>query len=142
MLIVYAIYALVSLVLTVGLARVLFRHGAVLLEDVFEGRPKFAQAVNQLLVVGFYLVNFGYALLMMTGGYARDVDIVRAVEILSGKLGWLLMSLAAMHFANLFLFHRIRRRMQLPSVPAPVMHHGHVPGHSAVDLAKASRAYA
>ncbi len=122
--VVYGIYALVSLLLTIGLARVLFRHGQVLLDDVFEGRPEMAEAVNQLLVVGFYLVNFGYALLMMSGGHVHDMQ--SAVEALASKLGLLLMSLAAMHFANLYLFHRIRRRMRLAHVPPPVMHHGQV----------------
>ena len=135
---VYGIYALVSLMLTIGLARVLFRHGQVLLDDVFEGRPDMADAVNQLLVVGFYLVNFGYALLMMSGGSVHDVQ--SAVETLASKLGLLLMSLAVMHFANLFILHRIRRRMRFAHMPPPVMHHGQVaPAHFGAPSAGAAR---
>lgn len=123
--IVYAVYALASLVLTVFLARTLFHHGQVLLDDVFES-PEMAKAVNRLLVVGFYLVNFGYALLMMSGGSAESIQV--AVETLASKLGLLLLSLAAMHFGNLFLFNRIRRRSALHRAPAvpPVAPHGHV----------------
>ena len=137
--VVYGIYALFSLLLTIGLARVLFRHGQGLLDDVFEGRPEMAQAVNQLLVVGFYLVNFGYALLMMSGGRVHDVQ--SAVEALASKLGLLLMSLAAMHFANLYLFHRIRRRMRLAQMPPPVMHHGHVQAQWAPPASQSAQAW-
>jgi hypothetical protein len=62
---VYAAYALVTLTLTIWLARTLFKNGAIFLEDVFKDTPKMAGAVNQLLVVGFYLFNLGYAALIM-----------------------------------------------------------------------------
>ena len=115
---VYAAYASASLGLTVWLARTLFHHGAVFLEDVFADKPALADAVNRLLVVGFYLFNLGYASLLLKAGPAASA--VQAIEVLSTKMGSLLLSLGAMHFFNLYLFHRIRRRAQLPSLPAPV----------------------
>lgn len=127
--IVYGIYAIASLILTVVLARILFRHGEVLLADVFDERPELAKAVNQLLVVGFYLVNFGYALFMLRGGHAHDA--VTAIEALASKLGTLLLSLAAMHFVNLFFFHRMRRRARLADMPPPVREHGYLQGEAA-----------
>jgi hypothetical protein len=56
---VYAAYAASSVGLTVWIARTLFKNGAVFLEDVFADQPRMADAVNRLLVVGFYLVNLG-----------------------------------------------------------------------------------
>lgn len=122
--IVYGVYATVSIGLTVFLARTLGANGRVFLTDVFPDKPDMARAVNELLVVGFYLVNFGYALLLLTGGTAAT--LTTAVETLATKLGYLLMSLAVMHFANLYVFHRIRRRAQAPTMPAPVAPHGHL----------------
>jgi len=119
---VYAVYAAVSVVLTIFLARTLGSNGRVFLLDVFPDSPDMARAVNELLVVGFYLVNFGYACLLLRGGDAFDVRT--AVETLATKLGYLLMSLAAMHFANLYVFHRIRRRARAASLPPPVLPHG------------------
>ncbi|MEM9691805.1 MAG: hypothetical protein AAGA56_04630 [Myxococcota bacterium] len=110
---VYGTYAFLSAVLTIALARVLSRSGAVFLRDVFPDKPELADAVNRLLVVGFYLVNGGYALLLLEGGYAPTV--VAAIETLSSKLGWLLLSLALMHFFNLGVFHRLRRRSLEPA---------------------------
>jgi hypothetical protein len=115
---VYIAYAVVSIGLTIGLARVLFRSGAVFLEDVFKETPKMAGAVNQLLVVGFYLLNLGYAaLIMKSNGASTGVE---AAEVLAWKLGALLISLGVMHFFNMYLFFRIRRRSQLAVLPPPV----------------------
>lgn len=115
---VYATYAAVSVALTVYLARTLSKNGAVFLDDVFKDNPKLAEAVNKLLVVGFYLVNLGYAALIMKSEPAETS--VAAVEVLAWKLGALLMSLAFMHFVNLFVFYRIRRRSRLAQLPPPV----------------------
>jgi len=115
---VYIAYAVVSVGLTIGLARVLFRSGAVFLEDVFKETPKMAGAVNQLLVVGFYLLNLGYAALIMKSDGASTA--VQAAEVLAWKLGALLISLGVMHFFNMYLFFRIRRRSQLAVLPPPV----------------------
>ncbi len=117
--VVYGAYAGVSVVLTIWLARTLGTNGRVFLEKVFADDPKFGDAVNRLLVVGFYLVNFGYACLHLVGGHADSPRA--AIEVLATKLGSLLLVLAAMHFANLFVFNRIRksavRTTELPALP-------------------------
>jgi hypothetical protein len=115
---VYAAYAAVTVTLTIWLARTLFKNGAVFLEDVFKDTPKMADAVNHLLVVGFYLLNLGYAALIMK---AQGGDTaIEAVEVLAWKLGALLLSLGFMHFTNLYIFYRIRRRSRAAFLPPPV----------------------
>src|SRR5688500_10081418 len=105
---VYVVYAASSVFLTVWLARTLSRNGEVFLDDVFIDNPRMAPAVNRLLVVGFYLLNLGYALVTLKA----DVQLptaTEAIETLAAKLGALLLALGAIHFTNLYLFHRIRR---------------------------------
>src|SRR5690242_7590425 len=103
---VYAAYAVITIALTVWLARTLFKNGAVFLEDVFKDTPKMAEAVNRLLVVGFYLFNLGYAALIMKASGGDTV--LEAVEVLAWKLGAVLLSLGVMHVVNLYVFYRIR----------------------------------
>src|SRR5438105_4592904 len=91
---VYAAYAVITVGLTIWLARTLFTNGAVFLEDVFKDTPKLADAVNRLLVVGFYLLNLGYAALIMKA--EGGTTVLEAVEVLAWKLGALLLSLGAM----------------------------------------------
>ena len=134
---VYATYAAISVGLTVYLARTLSRNGAVFLDDVFKDNPKLAEAVNKLLVVGFYLVNLGYAALIMKSDPAETS--VAAVEVLAWKLGALLMSLAFMHFVNLYVFYRIRRRSRLAQLPPPVAPQMQLQQHFAVQHAYAAQ---
>lgn len=122
---VYCVYSGVSVGLTIWLARTLSKSGEVFLDDVFVDNPRMAPAVNRLLVVGFYLLNLGYAFVTLKAG-ADSLTPVQAMETLAAKLGALLISLGVIHFGNMYLFHRIRRRSQIRLAPPPVkpqMHH-------------------
>ena len=116
---VYLVYACASIGLTIWLARTLFKNGEVFLEDVFADNPRMAGAVNRLLVVGFYLLNLGYAFVTLRAD--REVSThAEGIETLAVKLGSLLLVLGALHMCNLYLFHRIRRRSQIRLAPPPV----------------------
>jgi hypothetical protein len=117
--VVYVTYATAALGLTIWLARTLAKNGEVFLEDTFADNPRMAAAVNRLLVVGFYLLNLGYALVTLKAS-AMAPSGVQAIEILAMKLGALLLSLGALHFFNMYLFHRMRRRGQIRLAPPPV----------------------
>ncbi len=103
----YVTYLLASGVLVVWVARTLFRNGRPFLLEVFAGNAEMADSVNRLLVVGFYLVNLGYISLTMRSA-DQVPDLVTALELLSGKLGSVMLILGGMHFFNLFCFNRLR----------------------------------
>ncbi|MFJ7776722.1 hypothetical protein [Streptomyces yangpuensis] len=117
----YVIYLLISIGLTVWVARTLSRNGRVFIGDVLHGNEKLADAVNQLLVVGFYLVNIGFVTLFLRS--TKEVDTARALfEALSVKLGVVLLVLGVMHLGNVWALNRMRRRgimerQQTPPVP-------------------------
>ncbi|MGN6477168.1 MAG: hypothetical protein ACTHKV_08080, partial [Flavipsychrobacter sp.] len=59
--ILYSFYLVITICVTIWVARTLFRNGKLFLIDIFHGDKDLAQAVNNLLLVGFYLINIGYA---------------------------------------------------------------------------------
>jgi hypothetical protein len=120
LLFVYLAYAAISIALTVWLARTLFKNGEVFLEEVFADNPRLATSVNHLLVVGFYLLNLGYALFTLKWD-GNVTSMAAAIETLAVKLGSLLLVLGGVHMGNLYLFHRIRRRGRIQLAPPPVL---------------------
>jgi hypothetical protein len=119
----YLLYLAISVALTIWVARTLHQNGRVFLVDVFHGNESLADSVNHLLVVGFYLINLGYVSLALKLGYAVE-DMQGAIEALSWKVGGVLVVLGGMHFFNLFVFSRIRRRGVLTYAPPPVLPDG------------------
>ncbi|HEY8562927.1 MAG TPA: hypothetical protein VIL74_21290 [Pyrinomonadaceae bacterium] len=115
----YISYVVLSVVLTIWVAQTLHKNGRVFLVDVFGGNEALADSVNHLLVVGFYLINFGYVSLALKMSHYPE-NIATGIESLSWKIGLVLLVLGGMHFFNLFLFNRIHRRPK-PSRNYPPM---------------------
>jgi hypothetical protein len=116
----YLAYLVISIGLTVWVARTLSRNGRVFLIDSFLENERLADSVNQLLVVGFYLINFGYVTLALKYG-DKATDAATAIEALSTKIGVVLLVLGVMHFFNLYLFSKLRKRAMIRSQKPPVL---------------------
>jgi hypothetical protein len=114
----YFIYLAISLVVTVWVARTLYKRGRVFLVDSFQGDKELADSINHLLVVGFYLVNIGFVGLALRSE-GNLVNLRQAIEMLSAKLGWVLVILGGMHFMNIYIFSRFRDR-HLPRTTPPL----------------------
>ena len=115
----YALYLLITIPVTIWVARTLRRNGRVFLVQCFEGDTEMADSVNHLLVVGFYLVNIGFVTLFLKLDYMVD-GVTGIFEALSYKLGIALLVLGAMHFFNLALFSKVRTesaRTKTPQLP-------------------------
>src|SRR5882762_4923523 len=119
----YLAYLAVSVALTVWVARTLHKNGRIFLVDSFLGNEALADSVNHLLVVGFYLINIGFVTLALKYG-DKAMDAQTALETLSTKVGLVLVVLGVMHFTNLLVFSKMRRRAT-SNRPPPVPTQGH-----------------
>jgi hypothetical protein len=114
----YLVYLAISLSVTVWVAKTLHRRGRVFLVDAFHGQEELADSINHLLVVGFYLINVGYVAFALKST-DNPSSLRQAIEVVSDKLGLVLLVLGGMHFFNLFVFSRVRRRAQEGLTPPP-----------------------
>lgn len=107
----HLLYLVISFMFTIWVARTLFKNGRIFLVDTFRGNEPLADSTNQLLVVGFYLVNFGFVAIAIRSG-ATPSDAADLVAALGEKVGRVLLILGGMHFFNLLVFSKLRRRAQ------------------------------
>ena len=105
----YLAYLGISVALTIWVARTLHKNGRIFLVDSFLGNEALADSVYHLLVVGFYLINVGFVALALNHG-DKATDLQTALEILSTKVGLVLLVLGVMHFFNLYVFSKLRHR--------------------------------
>lgn len=105
----YFSYLIISIGLTVWVARTLHRSGRVFLVEAFHGNTELADSVNHLLVVGFYLINVGYIALALRTDSPMST-FRQIIELESVKLGVVLLILGGMHFFNILVLARMRNR--------------------------------
>ncbi|MDI1318302.1 hypothetical protein [Flavobacterium sp.] len=105
----YAIYLPVALFLTYYVSRTLFKNSKVYMMDIFKGREEIAVATNKLFETGFYLLNLGFALMILEmNNYDNSYQTL--TENLSYKIGGFTIYLGLMLFLNLYFFFRGKRK--------------------------------
>jgi hypothetical protein len=113
---IYVAYLLLSIALTIAVGTALSRSGRVFLTEVLGGNQALAGAVNRLLIVGFYLLTLGFIALVMRPPGAIT-SAAQAAQVLSIKIGEVLLVLGAAHLAGVAVFRRFGRRVQVPPAP-------------------------
>ncbi|HSY60869.1 MAG TPA: hypothetical protein VK796_03285 [Cytophaga sp.] len=113
----YLIYLPIALGMTFLVAKILFKNSKIFMLDIFHGRTEIAFATNRLFEIGFYLLNIGAALLILSA-YRID-DYQQMIEVLSYKIGGFSIYLGIILFLNLLLFFRGRRKSN-QSIQQPV----------------------
>ncbi len=121
----YALYLLISIGLTIWVAGTLHKNGRLFLVDAFHGNEPLADSINHLLLVGFYLINIGYVSLALKYG-DKAASVQELLEVLSTKVGAVLLILGAMHFFNLYVFSKMRKRALLHGAPPPLPPQDHI----------------
>jgi hypothetical protein len=112
----YAIYLPIAILLTAYVSRTLFKNSKVYMLDIFKGRETIALATNRLFETGFYLLNIGFALLILRMDLYDNTNR-ELVEELSYKIGGFSIYLGVMLFLNLYFFFRGKRKAKEAAAP-------------------------
>jgi len=106
----YIAYIAISTVLTIWVAHSLSTRGRTFLVHFMDEKEELADSVNHLLVVGFYLLNLGYAMVALSYG-RKPATLDQAIEDLSFKVGLVLMVLGATHFFNMSMIAKLGKHL-------------------------------
>ncbi len=104
----YLIYLPVVILMTIVVSHQLFKNGKIFMLDIFHKKEDIAYATNSLFKIGFYLLNIGFALLII---HMNEIISKEGMILsLSTKIGGFSIYLGIMLMLNLFLFMRGRRK--------------------------------
>ena len=99
----YIAYLLISVFVTIIVGNKLHRDGGIWIASLL-GDKIFSERLNNLLLLGYYLVNIGYIFYAFTswGILQNWVDVL---EVLSQKISRILLILGYLHYQNIILIH-------------------------------------
>lgn len=108
----YLVYICISLALTFFVGRALHKHGRVFLSDIFQGDDTLVDSINMLLLIGFYLINLGYILFNLISNRFIQ-DWVEVIEVLSVKVGTIVIVLGVIHLVNILILMKMRNKNKI-----------------------------
>jgi hypothetical protein len=104
----YGIYGILTYYITVHVGWLCYKHGIHYLKEEIQD-DKIAVTINNILLVGYYLLNLGYALLKISRWPAMG-SVLDVVETVGYRVGGIVMMLGCMHVTNMFLIYLLRKK--------------------------------
>lgn len=96
----YAVYLVLTYAITVHVGHSFYTNGRVYILGMLHNDHALTDQVNKVLLTGYYLMNIGYATLMLAG-WDRIENIVQLMEVLSINIGRIVLFIACMHYLNM-----------------------------------------
>lgn len=105
----YIIYLFITYLITVRVGFIFYRNGRIFILDLLKNDVALTDAINRLLLVGYYLVNLGYAALMINtwDTIISWTELLSSITVMTGKI---VLTLAIMHYCNMLVIYLISKR--------------------------------
>jgi hypothetical protein len=105
----YVLYLAITYIITVRVGFLFYRNGRVFILGLLHNDVQLTDFINRLLLTGYYLLNLGYAALMLQSWdtITSWTGLLVSIVAMTGKI---LLTLAVMHFCNMAVIYFIGKR--------------------------------
>ncbi len=103
----YCIYLLLTYTITVHVGWSFYKNGRIyILEELHD--EALTDHINRLLLTGYYLLNLGYAALMLKN-WEEITTLVQWITSITTIVGRILIGLGLMHYLNMMGIYLLRK---------------------------------
>ena len=107
----YFLYILFTWLITVHVGLRFYRNGFPFIVRLLQGDEKLSRMINRLLLVGYYLLNLGYVLLMLRGWETIHSlkQMLATVLVMTGRI---MLVLSFIHYINMAMLAWLGSRIK------------------------------
>jgi hypothetical protein len=108
----YIIYLFITYIITVRVGKVFYKNGRHYILSIVNNDCQLTDFINKILLAGYYLINLGYATIMLNfwKTVTNYAGLIASVSNMTGKI---ILSLAIVHFANMYIISIIGKKQHL-----------------------------
>lgn len=105
----YIIFLILAYLITVHVGWVFFKRGRVYILFLMENDIRYTDAINRLLLIGYYLLNLGHAAFMISC-WKQIHSFESLISYTGSMLGRLIIILAVLHYINMGVIFFLSKR--------------------------------
>ncbi|GGH59146.1 hypothetical protein HNQ91_000570 [Filimonas zeae] len=105
----YIIYLTLTYFITFRVGLIFYKNGRVFIITMLDNNESLTQFINKMLLKGYYLLNLGYAALMLRS-WNTIATWKELIDSVAGMTGRILLTLAVIHFFNMSAIYILSKR--------------------------------
>ncbi len=108
----YIIYLFITYIITVRVGKIFYKNGRHYILSIVHGDEQLTDFINKILLAGYYLMNLGYATIMISL-WKTITSFSNLIASVSSMTGRILLSLAIVHFTNMYIIYLIGNKTKI-----------------------------
>lgn len=100
----YGIYGLLTIYIILFVGKLFHKNGRIFIIFLSGNKEKTADTTNDILLIGYYLFNIGYAILQFSY-WNQLTSFNELLTSIAMKMGILILLLAGMHYINILVIY-------------------------------------
>ncbi len=111
----YIIYGLLTSYIILWIGRQFHRNGRIFIVSLFGQDTSLADTTNNLLLMGYYLFNIGYAIIQFSyWNQIQSVDeLISSIALKTGRLLFVLVGLHYLNILGIYLFAKRKNSLTI-----------------------------
>lgn len=98
----YSIYLLITTFIIIKVGKICYKNGNVYVAQLIPEHENLCLKINQILLVGYYLLNLGYCAMTLIS-WETIYNINQLVEVIAYKSAIIICTIAIMHYINIII---------------------------------------
>lgn len=98
----YAIYLIITTIIITSVGKICYKNGNIYVAQLIPNHEELCQKINQLLLVGYYLLNIGYCAMTIIS-WQRIENPTELIEVITSKSAIIIITISLMHYINIIL---------------------------------------
>ena len=106
----YGIYLIITFVVVIIVGRICYTNGNKFVLSLVPDDHELCTRINRLLLLGYYLMNLGFLAISLVL-WDSILTVQQLFELITFRIGLVLISIALMHYFNLFWLTRYLKKL-------------------------------
>ncbi len=98
----YGVFITLIILIIVVVGKICYRNGNVFVAELIPNHLELCQQINKSLLVGYYLVNIGYAAMTLVN-WETISSFQQLIEVIAWKVALIVSILSVLHYLNIFI---------------------------------------
>lgn len=106
----YALFLTITISMIIRVGKICYINGNVFVLALIPEHKELCLKINQLLLLGYYLLNIGYCAMALLF-WDTILTFPQLIEILIFKIGIIVLIIAIMHYINIILISKYVKKL-------------------------------
>lgn len=106
----YIIYLAITTFIIVRVGKICYQNGNIYVAQLIPNHADLCQKTNQILLVGYYLLNIGYCAMTLIS-WDKISTLHQLIEVIAFKSAIIIAVIAIIHYLNIFILTKYIQKL-------------------------------